>query len=311
MTTYGARHGAWRGRGVRAVHTGEVEIRPAEERELDELVALAARCQARAETSIPYLHDEPAAIRRDVCDVDDWAQHTMVAVDGARIVGWLLAELDDEIGRVWWWGPFVAHPEWARVADGLLIASRARLPSVITQEEAVAQPANTELGAWSARHGLALETASLSLTIDHVPAGDVGANVRPMLDRDRERVVALVDGLFPDTHFTGRQLASGEAGHDVLLVVLHAGEVSGFAAAEIQSDGSGYLDYVGVDPAHRGAHLGSALVRAACRALFDRKASHVHLTVRETNVAARTMYDHLGFQVETTLRPYRRGFSLD
>ncbi|MEM9033809.1 MAG: GNAT family N-acetyltransferase [Actinomycetota bacterium] len=288
-----------------------MEIRPVEERELDELVALAAACQSSPTTSIPYVADEPAAIRGDILGVDDWAQHTLVAVVGDEIVGWLLAELDDEIGRVWWWGPFVAHSEWAGVADALLLAARARLPSVITEEEALGESANVELEAWSARHGLASEASSLGLSIDHVPPGDAPPNVRPMLDRDHAAVERLVDGLFPDTHYTGRQIVSGQAGHDVLLVALHDNEVAGFAAAEIQSDGSGYIDYVGVDPSHRGGHLGSSLVRVACRALFDRKASHVHLTVRESNLAARSMYDRLGFHVDTTFRPYRRGFSLD
>lgn len=279
--------------------------------ELDELVALAARCQASPTTSVPYVAEELAAIRDDILKVDDWSQHTVVAVARGRVVGWLLAELDDEIGRVWWWGPFVDHPEWAAVADSLVVEARRRLPSVITQEEALGESVNVDLAAWSERHGLASEASSLGLSIDHVPSGDVPPNVRPMLARDHPFVERLVDGLFPDAHYTGSQVVSGQAGHDVLLVALHDNEVAGFAAAEIQSDGSGYVDFVGVDPARRGAQLGTALVRVACRALFDRQASHVHLTVRESNVAARTMYDRLGFHIEATLCPYRRGFSLD
>ncbi len=287
-------------------------MRVAVDHELDELVALAVRCQRDPETSCAYLAESHAAIRDEILGVDDWAIHTVVAREGDRLLGWLLAEIDDELGRVWWWGPFVEPGAFASVADSLLAVARERLPAGIVEEEAVATPENVEMAAWCKRHGLVRQTASTILSIDRAPERvDGDANVRPMIDRDHAAVIRLHDGLFPGTHYTGEQLVEGISGHDVLLVAVLDGEVVGYAAAELQPDGSGYLDFVGVDPDRRGVHLGDALVRSACRALLERGASHVHLTVREDNEAARRLYDGLGFQVDETLLPYRRGFSLD
>lgn len=291
---------------------GDVDVKVAVDNELDELVALAVRCQREPETSCAYVAETHAAIRDEVLGIDDWAVHTVVARDGDRLIGWLLAEVDDEIGRVWWWGPFAEPGAFATVADALLASARDRLPAGIVEEEAVATPENLEMAAWCRRHGLERQAASTILSIDRAPDRiDVDANVRPMIDRDHDDVIRLHDGLFPDTHYTGQQLVDGSSGHHVMLVAVLDGDVVGYAAAELQSDGSGYLDFVGVDPDRRGAHLGDALVRSACRALLERGASHVHLTVREDNEAARRLYDGLGFQVDETLLPYRRGFSLD
>ncbi|MEO1061268.1 MAG: GNAT family N-acetyltransferase [Actinomycetota bacterium] len=289
-----------------------MEVRVAMDSELDELVALAVACQREPATSCAYVGDSHAAIRDEVLGIDDWAVHTVVACDGDRLLGWLLAEVDDGIGRVWWWGPFVQPGSFDAVADALLAVARDRLPAGIVQEEAVATPENVEMAEWCRRHGLERQTASTILSIDRAPEHvDGDALVRPMIDRDHADVIRLHDGLFPGTHYTGDQLIAGASGHDVVLVAVLEGAVVGYAAAELQSDGSGYLDFVGVDPDLRGARLGDALVRSACRALLERGASHVHLTVREDNEAARRLYDGLGFQVDETLLPYRRGFSLD
>ncbi|MEM8905303.1 MAG: hypothetical protein AAGF02_16490, partial [Actinomycetota bacterium] len=232
-----------------------MDVTVADDAELDALVAIAERCQRDPSTSCAYVGDTHAAIREEVLGVDDWAIHTVVAREAGEVLGWLLAEVDDEIGRVWWWGPFVTGGDFATVADALLSVARERLPVDIVEEEAVATPDHVELADWCGRHGLVRQTASTILSIDRAPEqlGD-GANVRPMIDRDHDDVIHLHDGLFPGTHWTGRQIVDGASGHDVMLVAVLEGMVVGYAAAELQSDGSGYLDFVGVDPDQRGAH---------------------------------------------------------
>jgi hypothetical protein len=55
-------------------------------------------------------------------------------VDG-EIVAWLVGEVNLEIGRVWWLGPYVAVPEWEVMADALLAHAQTRLPAEISQQE--------------------------------------------------------------------------------------------------------------------------------------------------------------------------------
>ena len=53
------------------------------------------------------------------------------------------------------------------------------------------------------------------------------------------------------------------------------------------------------------------MVQAATDRLLELGATSVNLTVRESNVAARALYDSLGFTTERVIRPYRKGFSLE
>ena len=59
-----------------------------------------------------------------------------------RMVGWLLAEVDPDMGRVWWWGPFVDASEWAPVADALMRAGRSQLDPAVHEEEMAADEAH-------------------------------------------------------------------------------------------------------------------------------------------------------------------------
>jgi ribosomal-protein-alanine N-acetyltransferase len=58
---------------------------------------------------------------------------------------------------------------------------------------------------------------------------------------------------------------------------------------------AGWIELVGVAPAHRRAGLGRALVRAGLLALADYGADCALLTVRADNASARTLYETEGF----------------
>jgi hypothetical protein len=86
-----------------------MNIRPATEGDLEEMASLAASEQARGDRHIGYLGLDAESIAKDVRGVEDWQAKSVVAVEG-RLVGWLLCETDDDMGRGWWWGPFVVAP---------------------------------------------------------------------------------------------------------------------------------------------------------------------------------------------------------
>ena len=88
------------------------------------------------------------------------------------------------------------------------------------------------------------------------------------------------------------------------------GRVAGYVAFEVQPDGSGYLDFLGVATEFRRRGLAAQLVRAAVTELVDRGASSIHLTVRENSHGARALYVGLGFEEERVIRPLRKGFTL-
>lgn len=277
---------------------------------LDDVAAmaqLASAAQHEPAYHIAYLGLAADSIAADVVDLVGWADATTIAVDGDRLVGWLLGEVDPEMGRVWWWGPFVAaEVPWSEVADELYRRTRDRLPEVVTEEEACSDTRSTAVEGWCARHGFVAEEASVLLSRDPGPAA-FDPRVRPMAAADQPTVKALHDAAFPATHLTPAGLVAAD---DPRLVIEVDGAVVGYVAYERQSDGSGYIDYLAVDEAWRGRGLGRALVEHACQQMFADGVSRAHLTVRQDNAAARALYRHVGFVEERLARPYRIGFRL-
>lgn len=286
-----------------------MEVRTARADDLGEMAELAARLQARPQRHIPYLSTDVASIRTEIEELGEWETASAVAVVDERIVGWLVGEIDTEIGRVWWLGPFVAGSNWTGTADVLLAHADARLPAGIEQQEFAIDEAFDDLRRWSAGHGFHVDPGSVAVALEGPIAGSPIAT-RAVIPDDLDTVGALHDRLFPDTHTTGRQLVGSADARHIRLVAELDGEVVGYVAAEHQADGSGYVDFLGVEETRRGAGIGGGLVVAAAEVLRSRGCDRIHLSVREANASARALYARLGFVEELTLIPLRKGFTL-
>ncbi len=295
-----------------------MEIRPPVADDCEAMAALAVQCQADPALHVPYLGSDAESIAADIRAVDQWTDTSMVAVDRDRLVGWLVAEIDHEMGRLWWLGPFVASDRvgsetgpagadtWHEVAARLYLATRAVVSSAVDEEEACGDERSAAIAAWAARHGFEPDPASVLLRRERSVAA-TDPRVRPMATGDEAAIEALHTAAFPGTHTTAEALV---ASTEPRLVIDVGGRVVGYVACEHQSDGSGYIDFLAVEPGHRGQGLGRALVDHACHDLFAAGASYAHLTVREDNPAARALYASLGFVEERLARPYRIGFRL-
>ena len=134
--------------------------------------------------------------------------------------------------------------------------------------------------------------------------------VRAAAEGDVERVGRLHDELFPDTHTPGHRLVSGADDTHLRLVAERAGELLGYVAVELQPDGTGYVDFIGVEPSRRRQGIGAELIRAGVHELRAIGCESAHLTVRENSEAARALYASLGFAEERLIIPLRKGFSL-
>lgn len=268
------------------------------------MAVLASRLQAVDESHIGYLGTDPDSIATDIAGVDRWIERTAVAEEDGRMLGWLLGEKDDEMGRVWWWGPFCLDSR-SDVADDLYrLAGEAVAAS---EEELAPDERNRWVAECAGRWGFRSETASAVLRYTGPLFGEDPAVV-PVGPSHAAEVAALHDRLFPGTHTPGSQLL--ESDH-LRLVRVVDGVVVGYVAAEVQSDRSGYIDYLGVDLEFRGQGIGRALVKTAADRIRELGADSINLTVRETNGAARSLYASLGFVEERVIRPYRKGFTLE
>ena len=278
------------------------------------LASFAARLQVRPEHHVAYLGTDPDAIPEEMTeDVDDWTEAAVVAEDDdGSIVGWLMGSIDHEMGRVWWFGPFVDADDsslWRAVADRLDAAARRELPGHVTEEEYAFDARHFAAEAWAVAHGFGTDPGSAVLTLDHA-LDPPSVPTRPATAADVDTVGRLHDELFANTHTTGAALVASSDPARPRLVAELDGEVAGYVAVERQPDGTGYIDYLGVAATHRRRGLGAELVRAGVVALVELGCERFHLTVREANTGARALYTGLGFTEERVICPLRRGFSL-
>jgi ribosomal protein S18 acetylase RimI-like enzyme len=308
-------------------------IRTAWPQDLDRLVALAVECQADPQRFSAYLGDDAHSIGTDVADVEGWHMITHVALDDERnVLGWLLAENDPEMGRVWWWGPFLASGESGDAVADILFRAGGRAMAGFDQHELAADARSTMAARLAARHGLLAAESSVVLRCDHLDVSPIGAGtgagagvddvagtgdadgggieVRDVSDENAAAVAALHDRVFPNTHTTGSALVAAADGRCTRLVAIRDDVVVGYVAAELQADGSLYVEYLGVEPTERGRGIGRLLISRAMQRGGAADAPYAHLNVRVPNVAARALYASLGFVEERVVTPYRRGFSL-
>lgn len=277
------------------------------------LAELAARLQARPTHHVPYLGRDPDTIAAEMVeDVEDWTEAAAVAEEDGRIVGWLMGSIDHDMGRVWWFGPFVDTDDterWGTIADQLDATARATLPPSVGEEEYAFDARHATGPQWAVRHGFHADPGSAALALDH-PIAPAELTVRPLLPEDASTVGRLHEELFPNTHTTGAALVATSDPSKPRLVAERDGDVLGYVAVERQADGGGYIDFLGVAPEFRRQGVGTQLVRAGVAALVELGCEHFGLTVREANTGARAMYASLGFEEDLVILPFRRGFAL-
>lgn len=281
-------------------------------RSVEQLARLGASTQMSPETFIACFGEDETSIVEELAEVPELDERLFVGEDDDGLAGWLAAEVDDDMGRVWWWGPVVANEsEWDAVADRLYAAARGALGSRITEEELAADDRHAGVARFADRHGFVGETASVLLRLAIPPDDSAPSHprIRPFVGADAPALAALHDRLFPGTHTTGARLTRTDS-PDLRLVSVADDRVTGYVTMQLEPDGSGYVDYLGVAPDHRRDGLGAALVRAGVDALRSLDVPIAFLTVREDNEAARGLYASLGFDEVRLLRPYRRGFRL-
>ena len=277
----------------------------------DELVALgelAASLQSDPATHVVYLGTRAPGITAELAEAT-WRDTSAVAVVDGELAGWLIGDVDPRMGRVWWLGPFVTADSWASVADSLLASCREQLPAGITQEEMAVDASFERCRRWAMGKGFAEEEGSYVLQLEG-PIDPPSSPVREITAADHPSVVRLHEQLFPRTHATGEQLVAAHDATHRRLVVGRVGAIAGYVAVELQPDGSGFVDYLGVEPAQRRRGSGGDLVRAGARELRRLGADGIGLTVRAGSEGARDLYLSLGFREERFIVPLRRGFSL-
>jgi ribosomal protein S18 acetylase RimI-like enzyme len=279
-----------------------MHVRQASAADLAELAALTERCQAEPDRTIPYLGIVDVA--DEIAEVDGWPECGLVAVDADRIVGWLLAERDPDMGRIWWYGPFVdVNRPHSECAAGLYEAA-ASLRDGYGEEEICCDERSDAIPAYAIAHGFHAEASSLALRYEGPAPQPVAGIGPPTTDAERDAIATLHDELFPNTHSPGSMIVQRDRR---TFCLVFDDRVAGYVAVKDEPDGSLYIDYLGVRPDLQGRGYGRMLVAHALATGDGRPA---HLTVRAANTPARRLYAAVGFTEDITIVPYRKGFVL-
>lgn len=295
--------------------TDAMELRRARPDDLSALSIFAEPCQRRDDRHVVYLGTDAISIAAELpAEDEDWTAVTAVAEQDGALVGWLMGSVDAELGRVWWYGPFI-DPEvedggWAAVADRLHDHARGLLPASVNEEELALDPAFVLAERWARGRGFVVDPGSVAL--GRPLEGSLDAPdpaIRPARPSDADVLGPLHDVLFPNTHTPGKRLFEATDEDHVRLVADGDGGPVGYVAVERQPT-EAYIDFLGVAPEHRRRGIGRQLIEAALVAGQELGCDRAGLTVREANDGARALYRSLGFSEERILRPLRKGFRL-
>jgi len=225
-------------------------------------------------------------------------------------MGFIGAELDESLSRVWIHGPVVDAPDWERVADALLAALHDAVPAMSSKDhEFAGDVANARLAAFATRHRFVGGNVHHVLSLDVRRIGELPASsVPPVQPTHEQAFLELHDQLLPGTYYSGRQLLDQAARRDAdVLGLVDGDQLVGYVAGRIDEGGDGYIDFVGVAPNRRRQGHGVGLVAAISRVFAERAPiAAVRLTVSSENFAALDLYDTLGFVCTSSAVGYRR-----
>jgi ribosomal-protein-alanine N-acetyltransferase len=120
--------------------------------------------------------------------------------------------------------------------------------------------------------------------------------LRPARPEDEQELAVLEGACFSDPWRAETLRAALSDLKYRVLVAQDEGGTVGYTAGWAMGD-EGEIDRIAVLPSHRGHGLGAALLQSLERALREAGARRLFLEVRESNVAARALYERAGWSV--------------
>lgn len=268
------------------------------------VVAYVAEAQVEPHRHVAYVGVDAETLLEEFTGAEAWEARLLVALDGDQLAGVLLADIEADMRRVWWLGPWA---ETEAVSLALLSEARDRFDEFFDEEELAPDIRNEGLRSAARRLGFTEGTTSSVLSKVDLVADGIPSTT-PLTAARAGAVAALHDSLFAGSHTPGARLVGATR---TRIRTAQLGEATvGYIAYEIQADGTGYIDYLGVRSDVRRRGLARALVADACRELAVDGVPAVHLTVRVDSPGAVGLYRSLGFTEERKIVPCRSGFTL-
>lgn len=129
--------------------------------------------------------------------------------------------------------------------------------------------------------------------------------VRRMEKRDLEEIAELEKICFSESWSYGLLEAGLHSPFDVYYVLEGDGRILGYANLRLLA-GEGEIERIAVLPEYRRMGAGRRLMDAMAAYARENRAYAVSLEVRESNAAARNLYESYGFRAEAVRKGYYR-----
>lgn len=288
-----------------------IEIAPCNDR-LDELVRFVVRLNSDAVHHIGFFGEGEADVRSTLaeCHIPP-AEGFRLAYEDDELVGVFGVDADPEINRSWLFGPLVDHEDWHTIADQLYADVLLLIPVDIRDYDLFCDVQNTHVQGFAARHGFPVISENAVLTLkreNYKSSARRETKVSPYQEELFEQFDQLHKTLFPNAYFTARQMVEKIDGTHQLFVAMEEDQLIGYLFCKIEpASESGYVDFIGTDPAARSRGFGADLLASGLDWMLAAPSTmRINLTVNADNVAARTLYEKFGFVTDRIMRGYRK-----
>ncbi|MBI5565153.1 MAG: GNAT family N-acetyltransferase [Chloroflexi bacterium] len=250
--------------------------------------------------------EDDQGIQRELAGLDlSSALRFVVALQADRLIGALGCELDEELGRGWMRGPFIAADvaDWDTLAAALLPELSALLPPAIHWLDSFLNIANTRGNAFY----LSQDFHQLRLSHVYVAAApdrplDLPGSCSTIKPQQAQAFIDLHQTIFPQTYATGQRILDQLDDNHQVFVYARKDEVLGYLYAALEdSSGDGAIEFVGVMADARGQGIGRQLLQTALQWLFEIKhVPQATLVVNDNLTNARALYERVGFRLKYT-----------
>lgn len=275
-----------------------------------EVASFVARLNVMFEHRIGYFGDTPEEIAHELVAWGAIEQALMARGPGGAIVGFLGIELDDELGRSYFYGPLAEPSLWPELPLRLV----GECLTLVTDDaarllELFFDIGNSNLAELGRSLGFESYKDVRTMRFDgsqaaYLPEGTATA-LRP---EHYEQVATLHDRVFPRTHLPGARMVAGLDKHKACFVKTSGDEVLGYVYLEVQeATGAASVEYLGTAEGVRGRGIGGDLVRVGTQWMLSfENVTEAWLVVDEDNATAQRLYDRLGWTFVHRMTSMRR-----
>lgn len=253
---------------------------------------------SQPETQCIHSGDIAEAISAEMQQLHEAGHFVMLQAEQmGQIAGLLGGEVDEEMTFLW--GPFVVQGDWAEVAAALWQQWQTSLPQATTTQVAFLHVQNERGRAFYQARGF-VEKQIAHIYVAPRPAQILppSPQVRLFEARDAAAFTHLHNIIFAGTFETADKAIAAISEERRIFVYPEGDSILGYCYAASDSQGEGYIEFIGVDEAARGKGVGKQLLLTALHWLFaERNMPQVGLTVLDYRTNAQKLYEAVGFQL--------------